>query len=283
MTTRSGSDGIGAEVLIQRAPQGMVRPKRKNARARMKITRTSRPKTLARSRERYRAFQSASCSRASGTGFGAGCWPEFTTSFYAWQLIHIALLRVVVETKTQGQIGGVIFRRQGSKRIRRGDSTPGGAIERHIARHSGDLHACNLAIRQDGKLNGNFAAFEQWSTRRFRDQGVPISAHGIDHTREIGSEVHALGVTQDLEVSQRTRPAARPRPVIAAATAVRASTTMLGNRASGLRRKIARRLHHLREVNLAATLVWHWKPGIRLRCGRLHLRHLLRWVRLLAA
>src|ERR1022692_4946201 len=139
MTTRSGSDGIGAEVLIQRAPQGMVRPKRKNARARMKITRTSRPKTLARSRDRSRAFQSASCSRASGTGFGAGCWPEFTTSLYAWQLSQCALLRVVVETKTQGQIGGVIFRRQGSKRIRRGDSTPGGAIERHIARHSGDL------------------------------------------------------------------------------------------------------------------------------------------------
>src|ERR1019366_1546370 len=260
----------------------MVRPKRKNARARMKITRTSRPKTLARSRERYRAFQSASCARASEADFGAGCWPEFTASFYARQLIHITLLRVVVETKTQGQIGGVIFRRQGSERIRRGDSTPGGAVQRHVARHSGDLHACHLAIRQDGKLDGNLAAFEQWSARRFRDQGVPISAHRIDHTREIGPEVHTLGVAQHLEVSQRSRPAARPCTVIATATAVRASTTMLGNRASGLRRKIARRLHHLREVNLAAILVWHWKPGIRLRCRRLHLRHLLRWVRLLA-
>src|ERR1039458_4791126 len=238
-TTRSGSDGIGAEVPIQRAPQGMVRPKRKNARARMKSTRTSRPKTLARSRERYRAVQSASCSRASESGLGAGCWPGVTASFYAWQLIHIALLRVVVETKTQGQIGGVIFRRQGSERIRRGDSTPGGAIERHVARHSGDLHACHLAIRQDGELDGNLAAFEQGSARRFRDQGVPISAHGIDHTREIGTEVHTLGVAQHLEVSQRSRSAARPCTVIATATAVRASTTMLGNRASGLRRKIA--------------------------------------------
>src|SRR5664279_4837020 len=201
MTTRSGSDWIGGGVLIQRAPQGMVRPKRKNARARMKITRTSTPKTLARSRERYRAFQSASCSRASGTGFGAGCWPEFTTSFYAWQLIHIALLRVVVETKTQGQIRGVIFRRQGSERVRGGDSTPGGAVQRHVARLSRELHACNPAIRQDGELNGNLAAFEQWSARRFRDQGVPISAHGIDHAREIGPEVHTLGVAQDLEVS----------------------------------------------------------------------------------
>src|ERR1035437_8727637 len=57
ITTRSGSDWIGGGVLIQRAPQGMVRPKRKNARARMKIARTRRPKTFARSRERYRAFQ----------------------------------------------------------------------------------------------------------------------------------------------------------------------------------------------------------------------------------
>src|ERR1700690_1406440 len=100
MTTRSGSDGIGAEVLIQRAPQGMVRPKRKNARTRMKITRTSRPRTLARSREPYRAFQSAPCSQASESGFGTGCRQGVTAPFYAWPLFHIALLRVVVETKT---------------------------------------------------------------------------------------------------------------------------------------------------------------------------------------
>src|ERR1019366_6927858 len=79
--TRSGSDWIGGRVLIQRAPQGMVRPKRQNARAR-----TRRPKTFARSRERYRAFQSASCSRASESGFDPGCWPGFTASFYAWEL-----------------------------------------------------------------------------------------------------------------------------------------------------------------------------------------------------
>src|ERR1019366_5825422 len=123
----------------------MVRPKRKNARARMKITRTSRPRTLARSRERYRAFQSASCSRASEPGVGAGCWLGVTASFYAWPLFHIALLRVVVETKTQGQIGSVICRRQGSERVRGGDSTPGGAIERHVARLSRQLHADNPA------------------------------------------------------------------------------------------------------------------------------------------
>src|ERR1019366_2579590 len=108
--TRSGSDWVGGRVLIQRAPQGMVRPKRKNASARMKITRTSRPKTFVRSRERYRAFQSASCTRASESGFGTGCWPGVTAPFYAWPLFHIALLRVVVEAKTQCQIRGLIFR-----------------------------------------------------------------------------------------------------------------------------------------------------------------------------
>src|ERR1035437_250605 len=86
MTTRSGSDWVGGGVLIQRAPQGMVRPKRKNASARMKITRTRRPKTFARSRERYRACQSASCSRASESGVGTGCWLGVTASFYAREL-----------------------------------------------------------------------------------------------------------------------------------------------------------------------------------------------------
>src|SRR5664280_2526158 len=138
ITTRRGSDWIGGRVLIQRAPQGMVRPKRKNARARMKTTRTRRPKTFARSRERYRAFQSASCWRASESGFDPGCWPGFTASFYAWELFDIALLRVVVEAETQCQVGRVIFRRQRLERVRGGDSAPCGAIQRHVARHSSD-------------------------------------------------------------------------------------------------------------------------------------------------
>src|SRR5450759_985553 len=163
----------------------MVRPKRRNARTRMKITSTTRPKTFARSREPYRAFQSASCSRALESGFGTGCWRGITAPFYAWQLFDIALLRVVVETKTQCQIRGVIFRRQGSERVRCGYSTPGGTIQRHVPRHSSDLHACHLAIRHDGELNGNLAAFEQRSARRFGDQGVPIPADGIDDPREI--------------------------------------------------------------------------------------------------
>jgi hypothetical protein len=71
--------------------------------------RASKPKTFARSRERYRALHSGSFVRASDSGLTI-CWREVTATFYAWQLFHIAFLRVVVEAETQREVGSVIFR-----------------------------------------------------------------------------------------------------------------------------------------------------------------------------
>ena len=69
--------------------------------------------------------------------------------------------------------------------------------------------------------------------RRFRNQVVPIHSHIVQHALQIGAEIHAHGVGEDLQRSHgRSRLSAQTEAVISAVTAVSSAIRRRG--ASGL-------------------------------------------------
>src|SRR6185437_3864126 len=76
-------------------------------------------------------------------------------------LQQIVLVGVVVEIKTQRQVGAVELLRQRFEGVGGGDAAPGPAIQRDVARGSHQLHPGYAAVGHNGKLNGYFALLQQ--------------------------------------------------------------------------------------------------------------------------
>src|SRR5258708_9225746 len=113
-------------------------------------------------------------------------------------LLQISFVRVVVEAKPQreirsGEIGGP--RR---KRIRSGDSGPGGTIESDIAGAGGQPHVRDFAVFCNGKLDLQLALLH---LGRFRNRAIPILPDLLQNALQVRAEVDALRIAENFKIA----------------------------------------------------------------------------------
>src|SRR5579872_2536123 len=117
------------------------------------------------------------------------------------KLLQVVLAGVVIKVELQRQVGAVELLRQRFERIGGGNAAPGSAVQRNVARGTHHRHPGHAAVGHDGKLYRNSAFLQQRWTRYLRNQVVPVDAYYVHDAAEVGTEIHALGIAQNLQVA----------------------------------------------------------------------------------
>ena len=112
-------------------------------------------------------------------------------------LLQISLVGVVVEAESQRKIRSIEFGGQRGKRIRRRDAAPCRAIERNVSGSGDQSHIRDLAIRRNGKLNHQLTLLH---LGRFRNRTIPMLPNVLQKPLQIGAEVDALGIAENLQI-----------------------------------------------------------------------------------
>ena len=97
------------------------------------------------------------------------------------------------------RLGPLKLAGSGGKLAYAGDAAPAGAVDGGVLTGAVEVHGGDAAVGQDGEADEGLALLVKGRPGLFGDQWNPVALDVAEESSDVGAEVDALGVGEDLD------------------------------------------------------------------------------------
>jgi hypothetical protein len=131
----------------------------------------------------------------AGCGAARGCTLTLSVLRNLWKRL------VSEEVDTELEVRAVEAGRERGELAFAGDGAPAGFVDGLILAAAVEVHCGDASVGEDGEADEGFALFVERGTGLFGNEGVPVAFDVLKDAANVGAEVYALGVGEDLGAS----------------------------------------------------------------------------------